>query len=175
MISIKIDFDFDDDYLEMFKRAGEHEYTTVQEGKLSLEDIRKELEQGSPANKVFGNKRLGYLKVYDDDTLVGLSLPRVIDKREHKAWVLDTEKTYYRMGMIFIDEPFRGRGIAKEAARQFKQEYKNLLWTIEPTNDASKKVADYIGLQHNVSLYINGSVWKHEPWKHERVLEVWSN
>ena len=175
MVEIKIDFDFDDAYAERFERAGKNQYTLVGGGTLALDDIKSLLEEGKKT-KIFQDKeRLGFLKIYDDGELVGLSVPRVIDKREHAAWCLPLDKTYYRMGMIFIDEPYRGKGIAKDAAYLFKDQFKNLVWTIDPSNEASKKVADYIGLTHNTTLYINGAAWKHTPWKHNRMLEVWSN
>lgn len=175
MVSIEIDFDFDDAFAEMFLRASKHEFTIMNDGELTLEDVKEILTEGQKTGSVQDKERLGYLKIFVDDTLVGLSVPRVIDKREYRAWAIDPEKEYHRMGMIFIDEPYRGQGIAKQAAVQFIQEYPNLIWVIDPVNEPSKKVAAHIGLRHNVSLYTLGSLWRHKPWRHEKVLEVWSN
>jgi RimJ/RimL family protein N-acetyltransferase len=66
-------------------------------------------------------------------------------------------------------------GFGREAARLFKGLYDNVLWTIDPTNEASKKVAAYIGLTHNATLYLKDRSWKHTPWGHDRELEIWSN
>lgn len=175
MLRIEIDFNFDDTFVEMFERAGKNEYTIVQNGSLTTEGIRELLREVQKTKVFSGQERLGLLKILDDDTLVGLSVPRVITKKEHNVWCLPTDKEYHRMGMIYIDEPYRGKSFAKIAASLFKDQYPNLLWTIEPSNIASKKVAEYIGLKHNVTLYTNGKAWKHTPWKHTGVLEVWSN
>lgn len=79
------------------------------------------------------------------------------------------------MGMIFIDEQYRGQGIAKEAALLFKKDYNNILWTIDPENKSSKKVAAFIGLKHHTTLFLKGKAWRHEPWLHDRKLEIWSD
>lgn len=175
MISVKIDFNLDEDFINMFHRAGQHEFTLVSDGKLSLEEAREKLLECQETKMFQDHERIGFLKVYEDDTLVGLSMPRKISLKEHRVWCLDPSKEYYRMGMIFIDEPYRGKGIAKIAGHIFKREHENLLWTIDPMNDASKKVATDLGLKHNASLYLKGREWRHSPWDHERVLEIWSN
>lgn len=175
MITIKIDFNFDDEFVKLFFEASKNEFTIVDEGQLTLEQVRDKLTECQRTNTFQDHSRLGFLKIYKDDTLVGLSVPRVITKKEHKVWCLPDDKTYYRMGMIFINEDYRGQGIAKEAAYQFKREYKNLLWTIDPSNTPSKKVATSIGLSHNATLYLRGRAWRHEPWLHNRKLEIWSN
>lgn len=175
MLKLKIDFDVDDEFIEMFHRASLHEYTIINEGKMSLEDTRKLVEEVCKTGKMQDQTRLGFLRIYDNDTLVGLSVPRYIKKVEHKVWCLSPDKDYYRMGMVFIDEPYRGKGYGKDGALLFKRDYHNILWTVDPGNDASKKVADYIGLQHNATLYLKDKSWRHEPWDHDRELEVWSN
>ncbi len=176
MTSIVIDFDFDDEYAEMLDRAGKNAFTLINDGEATLDEIKDLLAEGQVTKKIQDKERLGYLKIYDDeDRLVGLSLPRVIDPIEYKAWCLPKEKTYHRMGMIFIDEPYRGQGLAKRAAELFKMQFPNILWTIDPTNEPSKKVASHIGLTRNATLYIRGTSWRHTPWEHDRRLEVWSN
>lgn len=175
MIKIKIDFDIDDDFIKMFHRAGQHEFTLVSEGKLTLEETKEKLLECQETKIFQDHPRLGFLKVYDEDTLVGLSMPRKISEKEYKVWCLDPTKDYYRMGMIFIDEPYRGKGYAKVAGHLFKRDYQNLLWTIDPTNDASKKVANDLGLKHNANLYLKERQWRHTPWGHDRILEIWSN
>lgn len=175
MITIKIDFNFDDDFVELFHKASLNEFTIVNDGKLTLETARDVLVKCQETKKFQDHERLGFLKIYRNGILVGLSMPRVITKREHKVWNLPNDKTYYRMGMIFIDEQYRGQGIAKEAALLFKKDHDNILWTIDPENKSSKKVATFIGLRHHTTLFLKGKAWKHEPWLHDRKLEIWSN
>lgn len=170
-----ISFDFDDDFVSMFTRACRHEYTMCFDGKLNEDELRVKLLELQQTKRFQDKERLGLLKIYDGDTLVGLSVPRVVERKEYRAWGLTPDKDYYRMGMIFIDEPFRGKGYAKEAARFFHRTYKNVLWVIDPLNEASKKVASSIGLTHNKTLYIKGTAWQHHPWQHERTLEIWNN
>lgn len=175
MITIKIDFNFDDDFVELFHKATLHEFTIVENGNLTLETARDVLIKTQRTKSFQGHERLGFLKIFKDGVLVGLSMPRVIAKREHKVWNLPNDKTYYRMGMIYIDEKYRGQGIAKKAAFEFQKDYNNILWTIDPANVASKKVAKAIGLKHHTTLFLKGKSWRHEPWVHDRKLEIWSN
>ncbi len=175
MISIKIDFDIDKDFIQLFHSASQHEFTIVENGEMTLDEVRKYLLEVQRTKTMQAQERLGFLKVYDDDKLVGLSVPRTIKEKEHKVWRLPPDKEYCRMGMIFIDEAYRGKGIGKEAARLFKEKYPNILWTIDPVNIASKKVAGSIDLKHNATLYLKGMQWRHKPWSHERELEIWSN
>lgn len=170
-----IDFEVDEEFIQMFHRASQHEFTILEDGKLTLNQIRKLLAEVQSTKKLQDQERLGFLKIYDEDKLVGLSVPRSIKKKEHKVWGLPPDKDYYRMGMIFIDEPYRGKGYGKDAASLFQREFENILWTIDPVNEPSKKLASYIGLTHNQTLYIKGKIWRHEPWRHDRELEVWSN
>lgn len=175
MTHIVIDFEVNEEFIEMFHRAGQHKYTLFGEGKMSLEEVRDMVREVCRTKKMQDQERLGFLRLYDGDKLVGLSVPRAIQKIEHKVWLLPKDKDYYRMGMIFIDEPYRGKGYGKDAATLFLERYKNLLWTIEPTNEPSKRLAAYIGLERNATLYLKGSAWQHKPWGHDRKLEIWNN
>ena len=175
MVNIKIDFDIDEEFIEMFHRASQHEYTILDDGKMSLDEIRDYADKVCKTGVMQDQPRLGFLRIYDGEELVGLSVPRAIHKREHKVWCLPSDKVYYRMGMIFIDEPYRGMGYGKDGVLLFMRMYENILWTVEPANESSKKLAAYVGLTHNVTLYLKGSSWRHEPWQHERELEIWSN
>lgn len=174
-VSIKIDFDFDDEYVSLLESAGKFEYTIVDEGKHDLNSVRELLEKAQET-KIFNcRERLGFLKIYDGEELVGLSMPRVIDPREYTVWKLEGGKVYHRMGMIYLKEEARGKGIGKIAAKLFQEQYPNLLWVIDPRNIPSKRVAASVGLTMNGMLYTLGSRWKHTPWIHDAKLEIWSN
>lgn len=177
MIYIEIDFDYDDDFIDLFLEACRNKYTLVNGGELTRKDIIKICEETVETGKFQNETRLGFLKIYDGLTLVGMSIPREIRHEEHKVWNLDPTKVYYRMGMIYLDENYRGNGYAKQAASEFKNIYENVLWTVHEDNIASKKVAEFIGLKHHTTLFINdNSQWRHEPWKEAtHTLEVWSN
>lgn len=177
MVYIEIDFDYDDDFIELFLNACKHKYTIVNDGKVTKKDIIQWCKEAKETEKFQNQKRLGFLKIYEGLTLVGMSVPREIRHEEHEVWNLDPMKVYYRMGMIYVDENHRGKGYAKQAAKDFKDKFENILWTIDVDNEASKKVAASIGLTHNTTLYVSASgKWSHKPFGSAiRTLEIWNN
>lgn len=177
MIRIKISFDLDEDFIAMFKRAVDSTFIDIGEELPTIEETEKLLRDVQTTQKLSGYERLGFLRVMLDDKCIGLSMPRVIKQTEHVIWGLPKIETYYRMGMIFLDEEYRGKGYAKDAAWEFKRAYKKILWCVDPKNIPSIKVAQSINLQHTLDVYFDENMrWSHRPREEcKKVLQVWRN
>ena len=61
MVNIKIDFDIDEEFIEMFHRASQHEYTILDDGKMSLDEIRDYADKVCKTGVMQDQPRLGFL------------------------------------------------------------------------------------------------------------------
>lgn len=179
MIEIEIDWEVTEPFVKLMYEACKHPYTLYNEGKCTLEEIRAVLDKAADTHMFHNYKRIGFLKIYFNGDLVGLSMPREILEVEHKAWTPATDNTYYRMGMIYLDEDYRGLGIGKEASLKFKEWFNYMIWTCDPANEASKLLAKNLGLSYRNNIYYDADKnWSHNEYEikdYVRSIEVWTN
>lgn len=154
-INIKIDFTLTDDLIELYAHSTGDAFVGEPNGPLTFEQAAKELDRISTIGVYGKYPRLGIMKIYLGKQLVGFSFPRVVLKDEHVWFRLPNNIDYYRIGTVFIDPHYRGRGIMKTVIKQFIATYGYVVWTCDVNNTGSAKSALSAGLELKHYLYFN--------------------
>ena len=131
---------------------------------LTEDESRDTLVRYQATKSYAGLERVALMKIYSGYTLIGYSLPRVVTESECRAMKIDRSKIWYRLGSIFIDEPYRGNSVTTKVMRLFREIYPNVCWQCEVDNKASFKSAIKAGLVFSHLLWFNneGDKWSFE-------------
>ena len=167
-LKIIIDFEVNPALVQLVQEASMCQYTGIGDGneELSYKQAERLLKKIATSGKFGKYARLGILKMYLDDVLVGFSFPRQVDLREYEKFKLSVLKDYYRTGTIYVGRAYRGQGIAKAVVQEFKQRYRHVLWTCRACNVASQATALSVGLRFSHQLYFDAKgSWAFEPPK----------
>lgn len=159
-INLAIDFDVTDDLIELYSHSTGDEFVGEKDGPLDLEQAAAALNKIVLTGLYGKYPRLGIMKIYLGDKLVGFSMPRAVVKDEHEWFKLPTSLDYYRIGTVFIDPHYRCRGIMKAVIKQFIATYSYVVWTCDVNNTGSAKSALSAGLELKHLLYFN----KEKKW-----------
>lgn len=165
-INLVIDFEISEGLAALYAESSTDEFIGNKEGKLTVAEAFAKL-QVYAATKTYGAfERMGFMKIYKNDVLVGFSMPREIKEREHKVFLLEEEEGWYRIGTVYIAKVFRGQGIMRDTIHEFKKIYPNLLWTCNEKNRASMHSAIAGGLVHSHNIYVGeDKYWEHQPFE----------
>lgn len=174
-IRLAIDFDVTPELVKLYALSTHCPFVGEKDGPYDEERAASELKRIAETKKYGNCERLGIMKIFQGDTLVGFSLPRVILEKEHKVFKLDTTDTYHRVGTVFIDPEHRGKGIMKKAINAFIDLYPNVVWTCDEKNIASGNSAVSGGLKFSHLIYFKSrEEWSFEPMEdHIRVSNVY--
>lgn len=177
-LKIVIDFSINDDLINLIQEASTCPYAGIGDGTgdFDFKQAKRLLEKVVATGKFAKHTRLGILKMYRDDVLVGFSFPRQVDLREYEKFKLSVLKDYYRTGTIYVGKAYRGQGIAKAVVQEFKQHYKHVLWTCRDCNVTSQATALSVGLRFSHHLYFDAQgEWSfHHPKKLKASNHVYS-
>mgnify|MGYP001761695790 CR=1 FL=1 len=174
-VRIVIDFEITPELVGIYSRSTHCTFVGEKDGPYCLSRSAQELQRIATTKMYGNNERLGIMKIYHQDQLVGFALPRVLQVKEHKVFKLDEDQTYHRVGTVFIDHPHRGKGIIGQAIKLFKAIYPNLIWTCDEKNTSSQKAAVKGDLKFSHLIYFKSKTeWSFEPMlDHVRVSHVY--
>ena len=148
-MEICLDFNYDDDVVDLYKQSLEHEYTNefrINPRTFTREQVANRLYDISKTKAKNGLDLHGILKAYIDNNLVAICFPREILPHEYDTFSLKPINNYNRLSGIFVNPEYRGQGIAYEIAKWFVDKYKFILWTADVNNNSSIKVAQKLNL-----------------------------
>lgn len=176
-IRLAIDFEITPELVKLYAESTHCPFVGEKDGPYCEIRAGFELEKIARSKKYANFERLGIMKIYQGDTLVGFSLPRVILEREHAIFKLPPDCTYYRVGTVYISHEYRGQGIMFFAIKQFVSMYSNVVWTCDNKNIASQKSAVRGGLKFSHLIYFRSrDDWSFEPIEdYARLSHVYSN
>ena len=111
--------------------------------------------QSCAATKEYdGFERLGIMKIFHENVLVGFSMPRKIEAKEELKFKLKEDDTYHRIGPVYITKAHRGKGVMSETIREFQNIVGKMIWTCNELNDVSAKAALSGGLKYSHHIYV---------------------
>lgn len=155
IINILIDDSISDELCQLYLDSRQDEFigdkTTP-----SLEEIRTKLSRfiSTAEGEI---ERLGILKVFKDDVLIGWSLPRKLLAKEGSYFDVDSANVaYYRLGTNYLKPEHRGQGYMTDVLKWFKAHYVNIVWECSPDNKPSGTVAIKAGLYFTHTVYVLG-------------------
>ncbi len=156
-INIQLDFEIPKELISLYQQAS-HDKFIGYENPITDEEAEKHLTRYSLTRTYGRMERLGILKIWLDNKLIGFSFPRVIQSTEYRGFKLEeTKLDWHRLGTIYIDEAVRGKGITSKVYELFKQDYPNLIWVCEDENQSSKRAALRAGFKHSHYIYFKDS------------------
>ena len=164
--TFQIDFGICPRLIKLYADSTNDMFVGEKDGPYDLAKAEEMLKKYA-ATKTYGNHlRDGFMKIFYGPVLVGFSIPRVIHPKEHKALKLDDSLTYYRVGTVYIDPKYRGKGIMADVIKEFRKSRTNVVWACNELNTASKKAALNGGLKFSHKLYVKDTEnWAFEPFE----------
>lgn len=114
---------------------------------------------------------VGYIvKLYDADKVVGLALPRKISPVIRKMFKDHVGDECHQLGIIYVDENYRGYKLSKMIVEYCKSQFQQLLWQCCTTNTPSMKLALSSGFERVVistssKVEYTGYIWNSEDTK----------
>ena len=170
-VSIIIDFEISPQLIRLYSRSSTDEFIGNDQG-FSYKEAETTLKLIKRTHRRPNSNLdlLGIMKIYKSGVLVGFAFPRVIIEKE-KAYfkIKNNHIPYVRLGTVYIDKPYRGKGIMKEALRIFMIDYPDIVWECLHDNIASEKTALSAGLEYAHTAYVRKvpgeePMWKTEPF-----------
>lgn len=166
-----IDFEIPDRLVGLYAESSTCAYVGNKEGELSIEQAAANLQRYAETKTYGAFERIGFMKIYKGDTLVGFSMPREIKAKENAVFLLEEGSQWYRIGTVYIAKQYRRQGIMRETIKEFVKLYPNVLWTCNATNTASYNSALSGGLEYSHSVYVGENrYWEHQ--EHDNVIRV---
>ena len=139
-IRIQLDFEVTPELVELYRDSTESPFIGYK-APLTFDEAWEKMI-GYSLSQTYGKfKRLGIMKIFLDDKLIGFSFPRQILPKEFSKYKIPGSVNWYRLGTIFIDNAYRGKGVIKEVVSLFRKSYPNLIWQCNAENAASCKAA----------------------------------
>ena len=164
--TIQIDFAICPRLVQLYADSTHDMFVGEKDGPYDLVKAEERLKKYVSAKMDGSHNRDGFMKIFYGSVLVGWAVPRVVDPKEHKALKLDDNLTYHRLGTVYIDPKFRGKGIVADAIKEFRKLNPNVVWTCNELNTASKKAALNGGLKFSHKLYVKDTEnWAFEPFE----------
>lgn len=106
---------------------------------------------------------LGFINIFKGNQMVGFSLPRKCDSEKDKEMFNLSDDDYFKIGHFYIGKDYRGQGIGKEFAQQFKNKFNRMVYVVDPRNKPSIAVARSIGLKWAYDFYRVDKTWALYP------------
>ena len=162
-IKLQMDFEIPEDLIGVYQRSSTDLFIGY-DAPLSMTEAKKALERYQRTKLFGGVERLCIMKIYKGETLIGFSLPRIVKESEYKGMKIESGTDWYRLGTIFIDKPYRGKGVITEVVKLFQEIYPNICWQCEIANKVSFNSAIKAGFKFSHYLWFNneGSQWSFE-------------
>ena len=174
--TFQIDFGICPRLIKLYADSTNDMFVGEKDGPYDLAKAEQMLNKYATTKVYGGHPRDGFMKIFYGPVLVGFSIPRVIQPKEHKALKLDPKLTYYRVGTVYIDKVYRGKGIMAEVIKEFRKLYPNVVWACNTLNKASKSAAMKGGLKFSHKLYVKDTEnWSFEPFEEMvRITEIYT-
>lgn len=175
--TFQIDFNICPRLIKLYADSSNDMFVGEKDGPYDIVKAEEMLNKYA-ATKMYGNHhRDGFMKIFYGPVLVGFSFPRVIHPKEHKAFKLEEGVTYHRIGTVYIDKQYRGKGIMAETIKEFRKQFPNVVWVCNTLNSASKATALKGGLKFSHKLYVKDTEnWAFEPFEGMvSVTEIYSS
>lgn len=154
-VRIEIDFKITADFVKVYAESLCDQFVGSVEATYDEDKSLSELQVIAATQKYAGHQRYGFLKIYDDDKLVGFSLPRIVQKREYENFKLIDMLTYHRLGTIYVLKTERNKGYVSKAIQLYEIHHPDLAWTCDEKNKASAATALKNGFTLTHRLYFN--------------------
>lgn len=143
-MEIVLDFEYNEDVVELYSDALENEFTAETRASgttFTIDQVRNRLHECQKSKQKNGYELEGILKVYVDNKLAAISFPRRVLSSEYDKYSLNPLNNYYRLSGIFVSPDFRGQGISQQIIQWFIDKFKFILWTADSNNYSSIKAA----------------------------------
>lgn len=139
-IRIQLDFEVTPELVELYRDSTDSPFLGYKTP-LTLDEAWEKMV-GYSLSQTYGKfKRLAIMKIFLGDKLIGFSFPRQILPKEFSKYKIPGSVNWYRLGTIFIDNAYRGKGVIKEVVSLFRKSYPNLIWQCNAENVASCRAA----------------------------------
>lgn len=153
-IRIQLDFEVTPELVKLYRDSTESSFLGYKTP-LTLDEAQEKMT-GYSLSQTYGKfKRLAIMKIFLGDKLIGFSFPRQILPKEFSKYKIPGSVDWYRLGTIFIDNAYRGKGVIKEVVRLFRESYPNLIWQCNAENEVSCKAAINSGFTYTHSYYMD--------------------
>ena len=153
-IRIQLDFEVTPELVKLYRDSTESPFLGYKTP-LALDEAQEKMT-GYSLSQRYGNfERLGIMKIFLDDKLIGFSFPRQILPKEFSKYKIPGSVDWYRLGTIFIDSAYRGKGVIEEVVKLFRESYPNLIWQCNAENVASCKAAVKSGFYLSHQYYMD--------------------
>jgi RimJ/RimL family protein N-acetyltransferase len=158
MVSIEFTYDYDSEFLPIYREFFESEFTgrewfdrmwcipdNVLEYRLRLKLLERRKDP----------TQMDLMVIYYNGKPVGLSFPRTTFTEEEKLKFDVEDFKYYKIGSIIVLKEYRNRGIAYDACKLFMERYNPIVYHVDELNHASIKLAIKLGLTFSHRTTIN--------------------
>ena len=153
-IRIQLDFEVTPELVKLYRDSTESPFLGYKTP-LTLDEAREKMTGYSLSRKYGNFKRLAIMKIFLGDRLIGFSFPRQILPKEFSKYKIPGSVDWYRLGTIFIDNAYRGKGVIEEVVKLFRESYPNLIWQCNAENVASCKAAVKSGFYLSHQYYMD--------------------
>lgn len=153
-IRIQLDFEVTPELVELYRDSTDSPFLGYKTP-LTLDEAWEKMV-GYSLSQTYGKfKRLAIMKIFLGDELIGFSFPRQIVSKEFSKYKIPGSVNWYRLGTIFIDKAYRGKGIIEVVVGLFRESYPNLIWQCDAENMASCKAALKTGFLFSHQYYMD--------------------
>lgn len=153
-IRIQLDFEVTPELVKLYRDSTESPFIGYRTP-LTFDEAWEKMI-GYSLSQTYGKfKRLAIMKIFLDDKLIGFSFPRQIVPKEFSKYKIPGSVNWYRLGTIFIDNAYRGKGVIEEVVSLFRESYPNLIWQCDAENVASCKGALKAGFLFSHQYYMD--------------------
>lgn len=158
MVSIEFTYDYDSEFLPIYREFFESEFTgrkwfdrihCIPDRILEYRLRYKLLERRKDPTQ------MDLMVIYYDGKPVGLSFPRTTFTEEEKLKFDVEDFKYYKIGSIIVLKAYRNHGIAYEACKLFMEQYNPIVYHVDVKNKASIRLAEKLGLSLSHSAILN--------------------
>lgn len=153
-IRIQLDFEVTPELVKLYRDSTESPFLGYKTP-LALDEAWGKMLSYSLSQTYGKFKRLAIMKIFLGDRLIGFSFPRQILPKEFSKYKIPGSVNWYRLGTIFIDNAYRGKGVIEVVVRLFRKSYPNLIWQCNAENVASCKAALKSGFLFSHQYYMD--------------------
>lgn len=158
MVSIEFTYDYDSQFLPMYREFFESEFTGrkwFERIKYITNEVLEYRLRKRLLDRKLDNTQMPLMVIHNDDIPVGMSFPRTTFTKEEKLQFDVEDFKYYKIGSIIVLKEYRNRGIAYEACKLFMERYNPIVYHVDVKNKASIKLAEKLGLSLSHSSVLN--------------------
>lgn len=153
-IRIQLDFEVTPELVKLYRDSTESPFLGYKTP-LTLDEAREKMTGYSLSRKYGNFERLAIMKIFLRNKLIGFSFPRQILPKEFSKYKIPGSVDWYRLGTIFIDSAYRGKGVIEEVVKLFRESYPNLIWQCNAENVASCKAVVKSGFYLSHQYYMD--------------------